>query len=469
MSTSLEQLNAWINAPRENEQLEFKEAKTQYNLTKLYRYCVAITNEGGGTIILGVTDKRPRIVIGINAFQNPEDIQSKILDKLHFRIVVETLIHPDGRVLVFHIHPRPKGTAYQFDGSYLMRSTEDTVPMTEDRLRAIFNEGKPSWLSEIARTCLRADEIIQLLDTQSYFDILKLPYPAQREGVLERFAGEKLIIARSDSYDITNLGALLFSKNLKEFEGVQRKAARVVVYEGAGKINTKTDKIGIKGYAVGFEALIDYINGQLPSNEVVGKALRGTVQMYPEIAIRELVANALIHQDFNETGMSVMIEIYSDRIEISSPGKPFILPERFIDEYQSRNERLADLMRRMRICEETGSGIDRVVQSVEAFQLPAPDFRVGERHTNIVLFSHKPLDEMDNRDKIRACYQHCCLRYVMNERMTNQSLRGRFKLPETRADYASRIIRDTIEAGFIRDENPESGSRRYAKYIPFWA
>jgi ATP-dependent DNA helicase RecG len=116
--------------------------------------------------------------------------------------------------------------------------------------------------------------------------------------------------------------------------------------------------------------------------------------------------------------------------EISNPGAPSIPPDRFIDGHQSRNERLADLMRRLRICEEKGSGVDKVIQAVEAFKLPAPDFRVGVRRASALLFAHKDFDEMDRNDRIRACYQHCCLRYLMNERMTNQSLRARFKLPD---------------------------------------
>lgn len=191
--------------------------------------------------------------------------------------------------------------------------------------------------------------------------------------------------------------------------------------------------------------------------------------MFPDIAIRELVANALIHQDFRETGTSVVVEVYSDRIEISSPGKPFIPPERFIDEYQSRNERLADLMRRVGICEEKGSGIDKVVHSAEVYQLPAPDIRVGERRTTVVLFAHKLFQDMDRSDRIRACYQHCSLRYVMNERMSNQTLRERFKLPEDKSETVSRIIRETTEAGLVKLDNPEIASRRYARYIPFWA
>ncbi|OGW68539.1 MAG: MloB [Omnitrophica bacterium GWA2_50_21] len=469
MRTSIEDFHSWLNVSAEHERLEFKEAKHQFDTNKLFKYCVAMANEGGGKLILGVTDKIPRRVVGTEAFPDIFGIQGKILQKLGCRVDVEALQHPEGRALVFHIPARPRGTAYQFEGAYLMRSGEELIPMTEDRLRAIFEEGKPDWLAQTAHKDVTSDEVVKLLDTQSYFDLLKLPYPAQREGVLEKFTREKLIRARHDRWEITNLGAILFAKDLKEFEGLSRRTVRIIVYEGKGKLRTRLDKFDTKGYAVGFEALIDTINSLLPSNEEIGKALRKTVKMFPEEAIRELVANALIHQDFNETGASTVIEIYQDRIEISNPGTPFIPTERFIDEYQSRNERLADLMRRLGICEEKGSGIDKVIQSVEVFQLPAPDFRVGEKHTTAVMFGHKLLEEMDSRDKIRACYQHCCLRYVMNEKMTNQSLRERFKLAEDKSDYASRIIRDTLEAKIIKLDDPTNTSKRYAKYIPFWA
>lgn len=228
-------------------------------------------------------------------------------------------------------------------------------------------------------------------------------------------------------------------------------------------------KPGMKGYAVGFQGLVEFINGLVPSNEVIEQALRREVKMFPEIAVRELVANALIHQDFTESGTSTVIEIYDDRMEISNPGKPSISPDRFIDEYQSRNERLADLMRRLGICEEKGSGVDKVIEAVEAYQLPAPDFRAGERRTSVLLFAHREFEEMDKPDRIRATYQHCCLRYVMNERMTNQSLRERFRLSEKKAESVSRAIRDTIEAGMIKLADPEQKSLRYRHYLPFWA
>ncbi|MHB1530385.1 MAG: ATP-binding protein [Acidiferrobacteraceae bacterium] len=202
---------------------------------------------------------------------------------------------------------------------------------------------------------------------------------------------------------------------------------------------------------------------------MIEDALRKETKLVPEVEIRELVANALIHQDLTIGGASVMVEIYSNRVEISNPGEPIVPVERFIDGYRSRNERLADLMRRFHICEEKSSGIDRVVGAAEAYQLPAPDFRAGYRRTIVTIFGPKPFEEMDRQDRTRACYQHCCLRYVMGEKMSNQSLRERFKLSEDRAESASRIIREAIDAGLVKLDNPETASKRYARYVPFWA
>ena len=468
MATTVSQIDVWRAAPSEHQNLEFKEAKAQFDNRKLYRYCVALANEGGGHLLLGIEDHPPRRVVGTAAFNNPVDMAAKLFQALGFRVDIEEVAHPDGRVLVFAIPSRPRGTAFNFEGAYLMRAGEELVSMSEDRLRAIFAEGQPDWLSQPAMTDCDEDKVVQVLDTQSYFDLLHLPYPANRTGVLERFEHEKLIVRQGHGWSITNLGGLLFAKRLDAFERLARKAARVIVYEGRNKLKTKTDKPGTKGYAVGFQGLVELINGLIPSNEVIEQALRREVKMFPEIAVRELVANALIHQDFNESGSSVMIEIYEDRMEISNPGKPFIPTDRFIDEYQSRNERLADVMRRLGICEEKGSGVDKVIQAAEVFQLPAPDFRVGDRRTSAVMFAHQTLGDMDRNDRIRACYQHCCLRYVMNEKMTNQSLRERFQLPEGKVASVSQIIAATVDAGKIKLADPTQTSTRYRSYVPFW-
>lgn len=341
--------------------------------------------------------------------------------------------------------------------------------MSEDRLRAIFAEGQPDWLEESSRTELSADQVVALLDTQAFFSLMERPYPTTQKAVLEQFAAERVIDKTASGYSIRRMGALLLAKRLVEFPDVARKAARVVVYSTGSKSKTKLDQTWENGYAAGFRPLVAFVMGQLPQNEVVEEAIRRRAKLLPEIVIREIVANAMIHQDFTIAGASLMIEVYPNRVEISNPGEPIVPVERFIDGYQSRNERLADLMRRMHICEEKSSGIDQVIEAAETFQLPAPEFLSEHRRTNVIIHSHRPFRSMDRDARIRACYQHCVLRYVMREAMTNQTLRNRFHLSENKSATVSQVIAAAIEAGQIKPDEEVGTSRKLARYLPHWA
>jgi ATP-dependent DNA helicase RecG len=469
MHTSPAQIDAWRRVPNETPQLEFKEAKLSYDTGKLFGYCAAIANEGGGHLILGVKNKPPREVVGTAAFQNPSKIAEKIFQVLRFRVDVEEVAHPSGRVLVFAIPSRPKGTAYHHEGQYLMRCGESLMPMSEDQLRRIFNEGKPEWLEEPCRTDLTEEEVVELLDVEKYFKLMHLPYPKDSYAALERLADDRLIDQTSDRYTIRRIAALLLAHKISEFPELERKAARVMVYMGKSKIDAKLTQIGSMGYAVGFQGLVSFVMAQMPQNEVIKNALRTETKLVPDLVIRELVANALIHQDFSETGTSVSVDIYSNRIDISNPGQPVVKPERFIDGYKSRNEHLADLMRRMGICEEKGCGIDRVVQTVEAYQLPAPSFVSDGMRTQVTIFGPKKVEDMDRADRVRACYQHCCLKYVMSERMTNQSLRLRFGLAVAKTAIVSQAISATVYEQLVKLDEKVGASRRFARYVPFWA
>ncbi len=469
MSTTPEQIDLWRAAKSEHQNLEFKEAKTQSDNRKLYKYCVAIANEGGGHFLLGIVDQPPRPVVGTAAFNDPVDMAAKLFTAIGFRVDIEEVAHPDGRVVVFHIPSRPKGTAYAYDGAYLMRVGEELRPMTEEQLRKIFAEGQPDWLEAFAKEGLSGQDVVQLLDTQTFFDLLKLPYPTDQAGVLEKLTSERLIEKRDDGFAIRNMAAILLAKNLSEFEMVFRKAPRVVVYANDSKLETTSDLTGTKGYAVGFQGLVRYIMTQLPQNEVIKEALRRESKLVPEVVIRELVANALIHQDSSEGGTSPMVEIYPKRVEISNPGEPIVPVERFIDGYQSRNEKLADLMRRFGICEEKSSGVDRVVEAAEALQLPAPDFIVGFRRITVIIFGQRPFRKMDRKDRIRACYQHCVLQYVLRQQMTNESLRRRFGLSEGSSNAASQVIKATMKQNLVKLDPDAPNSRKFARYLPIWA
>jgi ATP-dependent DNA helicase RecG len=464
-----DQIDIWRQTPLEHGRLEFKEAKSQYDYRKLCQYCVAIANEGGGFLVLGITDQTPRKVVGTQACSDITGQAQKLFESLGFRVDVEEVQHPNGRVVVFDIPTRPRGTAYHLDGAYLMRSGASLVPMSEDQLRRVFSEGKPDWVEEHTKSNLSAQDVVELLDSQGFFELLKIPYPTEQSGVLERLERERLVDRVDRSYAIRRIGALLLAKRLEDFPELARKAPRVVVYTGTSKLETRLDQIGAKGYSVGFQGLIRFIMALLPQNEIIRDALRAEVKLVPEVVIRELVANALIHQDLSVGGTSVMIEIYSNRLEISNPGEPVVPVERFIDGYQSRNERLASLMRRMGICEEKSSGIDRVVQAAELYQLPAPDFRVASSRTLVILYGHRKFEEMDRDDRVRACYQHCALKWVMSERMTNQTLRERFRLTEGKSAIASQVISAAIDSGLVKSDEAVGGSRKFARYLPFWA
>ncbi len=470
MVTTPNMIDIWRQSYSENRSLEFKEAKTQFSNQRLMKYCVAIANDGGGQLLLGIADQPPRPVVGTQAFQNPVGIEEKIFQKIGFRVDVEEVDHPDGRVLVFHIPSRPKGTAYHLDGVYLMRVGQALNPMSEDQLRKIFSEGAPNWLENPSKTRLSSQQIVELLDTQTYFELLGLPYPTEQNGVIERLVNDRLIDHHQNSgYSIRRLGALLLAKRLTDFPDLARKAPRVVAYTGTSKLDTRLDQTGTKGYAVGFRGVVHFVMSQLPQNEVVEAAIRREVKLIPEIAVRELVANALIHQDFTISGTSMMVEIYSDRVDISNPGEPVVPIERFIDGSISRNEDMARIMRKMGICEEKSSGIDRVIHEVEAFQLPAPDFRTVYKRTLVTIFGHKEFNQMTSGERIRACYQHCALKWVMSEHMTNQSLRKRFGLSDSKSAIVSQLISTTIEEGLIKPDHRNGSSRKFASYLPFWA
>lgn len=315
--------------------------------------------------------------------------------------------------------------------------------------------------------CKSANEVVSQLSAETYFDRLNIPMPSTVNGIVDKFISEKFVIPTELGYGVTQLGAILLAKNLRDFDNLYRKAVRVIVYRGKNKIDTIREQSFEQGYAVQFVQMLDWINGQLPANEEIGRALRKDVRMYPEKAIREIVANMIIHQNFAVQGFP-MVEIYSDRVEISSPGQPLISTDRFIDEYQSRNDELADIMRRMGFCEEKGSGMDKALAGVEEYQLPPIKYRVSDIRTTVILSEYKGWAETTKEERIQACYQHACLKYMSNEMMTNKSFRERMGVEEKNYPMVSIVIREAVKRGLIKVGTPEGTNRRDVAYIPSW-
>lgn len=468
-----------VKQPRESEWVEFKlnfhSCEEIGERISALSNGACIHNQNFGYLVFGI-ENDSHIIEGTsfsakNHKKGNEDLEHWLLTRLNPRIDFEIFDfeYDENRKISIFIIPAAKNQPVEFLHKSYIRINSITRKLNEfpEKQAKIWKKETVPFEKEVAKKNLNVTDISKFLSTETYFDLMKIPYPSSHEGVIEKFIEEGLIL-KDKTFSITKLGAILFAKNLKDFESVERKSTRVIVYKGKNKVETEREQISGKGYAIGFEGLVEWINSQLPANEEIGKALRTESRMYPEIAIRELVANALIHQDFSEKGFP-MIEIFVDRIEISNPGTPLVTPERFIDAYISRNEKLADLMRRMGFCEEKGSGLDKVIFYNELYQLPPINVVVSENRTKVSIYSYKSLNNLDKKEKVRACYQHASLKYVSNEKMTNQSLRERFKIENQNAAIASRIIRDSLEEKVIKEDNPESKSRKYASYLPFWA
>jgi ATP-dependent DNA helicase RecG len=468
--------------PGETEWVEFKVDDTEPQAIGEYISALANTaalvGKAFAYLVWGVRDQ-DHVLVGTTfdprvARVGNEELENWLLrllePKIDFRFFRLTV---DSRpIVILEIardtrHPvRFHGQEFVRVGSYKKKLKD--FPEKERKLWRIFDH--TPFEDVIAAERTEAENVLRLLDYPAYFELLERPLPASQDSVLAALAQDQLIhLSAAGGWDITCLGAILFARRLDSFHALRRKAVRVIQYRGVGRTDATGEHVEPRGYASCFSELIAYIGGMLPTYEVIERGLRKVVPVFPQLAVRELTANALIHQDFFITGTGPMVEIFDDRIEITNPGVPLVDTQRFVDTPpKSRNEALASLMRRVRICEERGSGIDKVVSEIEQFQLPAPLFEHPDGFTRAVLFSPKSLREMEKSERLRACYLHACLRYVSRRPVTNASVRERFGIEERNAATASRLLNEAVEAGQVILEDSEVGTR-VRRYIPYWA
>ena len=351
-------------------------------------------------------------------------------------------------------------------GSYTKKLNNHPVLQAKlwDKIRASrFEEG-------FARHDLQLSDALQLLDYTTYFDIMGLRTPGDFKNIAHYLIEEQMVIKQENGlYAITNLGAILLAKKFSDFPHIERKALRVVQYKGDSRLDMLKETTETKGYAVGFSDHIGYIEALIPTQEIIEGAIREKTSAYPIIAIREAVANALIHQDFSITGTGPVVEIFPTRIEITNPGTPLVDIRRIIDNPpKSRNEKLAAAMRRLKMCEELGTGWDKIAMSCEMQQLPAPKIILYEESTRVILFSEIPFISLSSEDRQWACYLHACVMQVQGKYLTNSSLRDRFGLKSSSTSTISRLIKECVALGYIKPIDPNTAPK-HMKYIPFWA
>ena len=475
-------LDRFLRLPAGTEVVEFKQPGKSFDFEQFGRYFSALSNEanlrghGAAWLVLGANDEKEQ---GFHLSADPtsvttfkEEIAAKVGSHLTLRQIYPLQMAEGKGILFFEIPPARLGIPTSWAGCHYTRNGEKLEELSFDKLETIRAQAHQRPFEEdIALGGQTSDQVLELLDCDEVFYLFELPVPTTRPSVLDRLQQERFVTRNDDHYDITNLGALLFARNMMAFPQLATKAIRVIFYAGSSRVKTVHDYTNSAGYALAFEGLAPYINSNLAGKHGAKKSRSSTAApLYPELVLNELIANALIHQDFAVTSSSPTVEVFDNRIEISSPGRPLIDTDRFLDHTpRSRNKTLAGIMSRLSIGQERGSGIDKVVSKWEEHRLPSPEFMVGENSTRAVLYSPQDFENMDQQDKIRACYQHASLKYVSDEVMTYHSLRERLNINKVDYPVAARIIADTIKAGFIRPCDPNNKSRKFAQYLPFWA
>ncbi len=341
-------------------------------------------------------------------------------------------------------------------------------PEKERRLWLAFE--KTPFELRTAKSDVTASEVTELLDCAAYYTLKKLPLPENRDAIIHNMLDEKFISKQDNgNYSISNMGALLFAKDLSGFDALKRKAIRVIRYKGTGRTNAIREQVFTKGYAVQFEDITDYIMTILPQEEEIGGGRRVDHIMFPRKAIREMVGNIMIHQDLMIHGAGPMFEVFDSRVEATSPGSLLVDVDRIIDTApHSRNENMASFLRIVQICEERGSGFDRMEEGMSENHIPAPKVETSDDFCRTKLYWYDSLNKWSKEEKIRTCYIATCYCYVNEIEVSNAVLRQRFGIDEKNKAIASRIIGDAVKAGMIKLSDPDAVVKM-RRYVPYWA
>jgi ATP-dependent DNA helicase RecG len=384
MNITVEQLESLLEA-KEGENLEFKAARTTYSFEDLAKYCTALANEGGGKIILGVTDRRPRKVVGTHAFDQPERTRKGLIDKLRLSIDFSLVNHPQGRVLIFEVPSRPIGTAIRCDGVPWSRSGDSLVPIPDERLRNIFAEAGHDFSADV---CQRVT--LQDLDPAAIEDFRRRWIEKSSNKGLASLTPEQLLRDAELLVDdgLTYAALVLFGsrKALGKYLG---QAEVVFEYRSSDSSGPAQQR---KEYREGFFLFYDDVWNTINLRNDLQHYQDGffvrDIPTFAERPVREAILNAVSHRDY-QMGGNVFVRQYQRRLMVESPGgfPAGITLENILDRQSPRNRRIADSFAKSGLVERSGQGMNLMFEQSIQQGKPRPAF-TGTDAFNVVLTLH---------------------------------------------------------------------------------
>lgn len=470
---------ALVPIPQELNEIDWKIGPSS-RPEKYKKHLSAFANyPGGGFVVFGISDKDGSVV-GITDSDSKtisSVISNMARDGVEPKVKTEffSIEFSEKNLFVCQIFESIEKPVYELNNGKIVtpyiRAGGTSRPMDISEVRSVvFNSRQ-----------IRYEEVPAAFDFQDnwdkYFDFSEVKNRLKRtsftsdEAFKEFLFNLKLVAKVNGQFVPTNLAVITCAKDFSIITGHERFEIRLVTYKGTNKIETINDISFSKGFSLCLDEVMASINRILPHSEIIHQATRFNVPIIPTIATREIIANAIVHRDYSKHNSRLMIEIYTDRIEVTNPGNllPDIDIDRLIDHpSKARNEVLADFMRQLGFAEERGSGIDKAVLSCELAGLPPIKFVNGSDYFKAMLFAPRSYAQMDRNERIEAVYQHCCLNYVTSKKTTNRTIRERFKFGDQETTKSTRIIKEALESGKIKLANPDSIRKDY-NYIPYWA
>lgn len=369
---TLEQLGAWMQADKEDEHLEFKEAKSQFDSQELAKYCCALANERGGRLLLGVTNQRPRRVVGSQACRDVDGIRAQLHQHLGIRVDVDVLAHPDGRVVVFTVPARPLGEPMGYRGSYWMRLGESLMPMTNDMLRRIFDETVPDFSARICEPA-KLDDL-----SSEATDIFRNMWRSR--------SGNDRLATQTDAQLLADCGliadggvtyaALMLLGTSRSLDRHLSQCEVVFEYRSTEAPGPAQQRVEFRrGFFLFVDEIWHLVNLRNDLQHYQSGLFMYDIPTFNEVVVREAILNAVSHRDYRLQG-SIFVRQYPRRLEVVSPGgfPPGITVDNILSRQAARNRLVAETFGRCGLVERAGQGMDRMFEQCIKESKPRPDF-----------------------------------------------------------------------------------------------
>jgi ATP-dependent DNA helicase RecG len=376
--TTPAQIDQWLQAPVETEHLEFKRAERSFDFEKLLDYCVALANEGGGKLVLGVTNAIPRTVVGSSAFPNVQDLRERAFERLRRRVIVEEVQHPNGRVLVIHVQARPRGEALHRDGRYLMRVGENLVPMSFDQLQRIAAEAEPDFSGRVLPEVSLEDLAPEFVEEFRRRWIRKSGNAALAAESADQLLRDGGLIVNGG----ITVAAVVLLGTEETVRTVLPNAEVIFEYRSSdGSTEHQQRQSFRKGFFGFADELWQLINLRNDRQSYQDGLFRYEVPTFDEAIIREAILNAVSHRDY-QSGESVFVRQFPRHLEVTSPGgfPPGITAENVLERQSPRNRTIAEALELCGLVERSGQGVNRMFEQSIRQGKAIPDFRGTDAH-----------------------------------------------------------------------------------------